>query len=458
MRSFRDVAALATAESFGRGAAWLTLFVLPWLLSADQYGIVVLINSFEGVAIGFLLLGQDRAVLWRYAGDTDFGDQTTVNTAVVVTAAACMIALSIGLVVASQSGGSLLGVPVWPHLVLIGVAVVLVNVNRIVLAFTRVARRTRDFVVNRAAVGSIRLAATLGLAVVTGSAVAYPVGLIVAMVGGGGWLWMRVLGMPRYRKSEFGALLRYGAPLSAHLLAMSSTRLVDRWIIGSMLGLATVGSYSWNYMLGSTVVFLFAALSVYYEPEIYREQQSDSDSRTALREYLGAAFAASGVYGLVGSAGAIAGRSLVPGSVTVDPVVIRIVLVAHWLHPVYYVCNYVLSSKGRTLPLAAVSAITLVSAVLANLLLVPILGAVGGAWATLISSVCLVLIAMLVLRRTGVEVSLGRPFLFTAGVSSFVIVTSGLWTLAAASALLALYGAYLMNLMPARGHRRGEGV
>lgn len=450
MRRPLQVGALAGAETFGRGAAWLTLFALPWLLSADEYGIVVLLATFEGVATGFLLIGQDRAVIWRYAGREDpEADRTTVGTAMAVTVTACLLALIVVSLTSPLTGGRVLGVPLWPHVLVLGLAVILTNVNRVILAFARIARRIRDFVVNRMAVGALRLSLTLGFGAASGSSLAYPVGLAAGTFLGGFSLWRRIL--PRsWRRAGAGrearTLLRYGAPLSAHLLAMTSIRFIDRWVIGAFLGLAAVGSYGWFYMLGAAVAFPYAALSVYYEPEIYREEQQEGGERVAFREYLGATLMAAGTFGLIGSVAVLFAAELVPESVSGNPEIIRIVLIAHWLHPIYLVCNYLLSSRGRTAPIAMISVFAVLVATTANLTLVPVIGAIGGAWSTLLGAAALVLAALFVVRRVGIRVSLGRPLAVTSSLGALALAVPATWTLATASGGLALYGAALAGL------------
>lgn len=454
MRVLRQVGALAGAETFGRGTAWLTLFLLPWLISSEEYGIVVLIATFEAVATGFLLLGQDRAVMWKYAGQAEPGsDRSTVGMAVAITTSACLAGLIVGLFVAPWTGGALLGVPVWPHLVLLAVAVILVNVNRVALAFARIARMTRQFVVNRVAVGSLRLGCTLGLGAVSGSSLSYPVGMAVGTLLGGSRLWKRVV-PSRWptggAKERIATLVRYGTPLSAHLLAMTSIRFVDRWVIGAFLGLAVVGSYSWYYMIGSAVTFLYAALSVYYEPEIYRERQRNPESKRVVHQYLGASLMAAGAYSLIGSVVAMFAGGSVPASVDADPEIVRIVLVAHWIHPIYLVCNYLLSSVGRTAPVAFISVITVGMAVGANLLLVPSFGAIGGAWSTLIGTVGLASAGWLVVRTIGIRVPLLQPVLVLAVLACLALAWPGMWTMLGASACLLSYGSHQVRVYSRR--------
>lgn len=439
------VVAFASAETMGRAAVWLTLFLLPWILSPIEYGIVVLLATFEGVAKALLMLGQDRAVMWRGAsGKGARSGDPWLATAVLVTALACFAGLAVVAVVGTLGGGALLGVPVWPHLVLLGVAVICVNVNRIVLAFARVASLTREFVVYRIGTGAGRLIAILGLAQASGSSLAFPIGAAVGTVVGGGRLWRRTMRGAWTRgtvdRQLLRTMVRYGAPLSLHAVAMNAVAFVDRWVIGSALGLEVVGSYAWYYMLGSAVMFLFAALSVYYEPAIYRDCQRSGSVRT-LQEYLGISIALAGIYSLLGASVAPFAGGLVPDTIDGNPRIARIVLVAHWIYPIYLSSNYLLSAFARTIRVALVSGFALGIVLLANLILVPRIGAIGGAWATLAGTLTLVLAAGVILRR----LRIGGRVLIAPSIVVAVLGVAGLFLpgalgLAAAAGCLTVFG------------------
>jgi len=433
--------------------AWLTVFVLPWILDTHQYGMVVLLATFEGVATGFLLLGQDSAIFWRCAShENPHAAHTCVIGAMLITGAACLVALLACSIGALTTGGSILGVPVWPHIWLLAVGVTLGNVNRIALAFARASGRTREFVLDRAAVGAGRFGSTLGVAALSGSALSYPVGMVIGTAAGGMWLCRLFISRGQRLErtgAEIRSLLRFGAPLSAHLLAMNTINLVDRWVIGAVLGLAAVGSYGWYYMLGSGVVFVFAALSVSYEPQIYREFQRVGDTQS-LREFLGVSFAAAGAYGLVGCGVALFATDLVPASVRADQAIAAIVLIAHWFRPVYLGANYLLSSVGRTMRVAGISGATLVCTVAANVVLIPTLGVIGGAWATLIGALVLVFSAIVTMRRLAMPVAvLVKPTAVIATISATILFELGLLSFALGSAVVTLYGVHASGI-----HRR----
>lgn len=442
---FRRVVAFAAAETMGRAAVWLTLFLLPWILSPIEYGIVVLLATFEGVAKGLLMLGQDRAVMWRGASQhRPAPGETWLATAVLVTVLACLGSLAVVSGVGALRGGTLLGVPIWPHLVLLGIAVICINVNRIVLAFARVASLTRDFVVFRVGTGAARLVAILGFAITSGSSTAFPIGAAIGTLIGGGKLWRRTMRGAWSRATVDRELVRrmvgYGAPLALHALAMNAVAFVDRWVVGSALGLEAVGSYAWYYMLGSAVMFLFAALSVYYEPAIYRDCQR-AGSVKALQEYLGISIAMAGTYSLLGAGIAPFAGALVPNTINGDPRIARIVLVAHWIYPIYLSSNYLLSAFARTMRVALVSGLAFGVVLLANLLLVPRMGAIGGAWATLAGTLTLVVAAAVILRR----LRLGGRVLIAPTLVIILLGIGGLFLpgpagLATAATCLTLFG------------------
>jgi O-antigen/teichoic acid export membrane protein len=389
--------ALALAETLGRGSGWLAVFLLPWFLSPSEFGVVALLVTFEGVATGFLLLGQDRAVMWRLSGNFErvgpgASVQDTLAAALAVTVLACVGGSLLVSGVGLARGGELLGVPIWPHLWLLVLAVSGINANRIYLAYSRVAGQTADFVRNRAGIGISRLLVTLGLAWATASSLAFPLGAAIGTLVGGGSRWIRCF-LPEGSRSQVlessRSLFSYGWPLSLHLLAMGVIGFVDRWVIGAWLGTEAVGGYSWFYMPGSAVIFLYAAAAVHFEPLIYRATASQRSSRPVLLRFVGICLAAAGAYALLGTLLAPLLSPRIPRGFEGYAGVAPIVLVAYWMHPLYLAGTYRLAARGRTISVAWISATTALLAGLLCIALVPILGALGGAWATLGGSVVL---------------------------------------------------------------------
>lgn len=435
---------LATGETFGRGMTWLTVFVLPYVLATQQYGIVVLLATFEGLATGVLLLGQDSAIFWRCACREDpESARTCVLGSMVLTGSACAVALAGVTVAALATRGRILDVPLWPHIWLLALGVLLGNVNRVGLAFARARGRTRAFVADRAAVGAGRFGVALAIAFATRSALSFPVAMVIGVAAAGLWNSRSILaGGRRLRAAlaETMPLARFGLPLSAHLLAMNTIAMVDRWVIGAFLGLAAVGSYGWYYMLGSGVVFVSAALSVSYEPQIYKEFQLDGGVRS-LREYLGVSVAAGAAYGAAGAAAAAVASGLVPDSVHADPAIAAIVLLAHWFRPIYLGAGYLLSSVGRTGRVAMISGLAVAITVTANLVLVPSVGMIGGAWATLAGTLVLVLAGIFALGRLSMPVAvLLQPTLVMSAIGAAVLLHLTLATFAVGCLALMGYG------------------
>lgn len=405
-RRISQIGLMAVGESVGRGAGWLTVFLFPFVLNPYEFGVVALLVSYEGLATGALLLGQDRAILWGVARWPEEAGRT-INAAWGILVAAWSVGMLFVGGIAVWGGGYILGVPVWPHLIILGAAVFMVGTNRLVLASQKILRENRQFTANRAAVGIGRLGISLGLGALTASSLAFPFGSVLGTSLGGAWSWRTRIKVGRVLDDlscRGRSLLRYGWPLTLHMVAMAGVAFVDRWVIGAQLGPSAVGAYTWYYMLGSSVVFIYAALAVYFEPRLYHAVHG---SRTMDREvvsvFMGLTLIGSGLYGLLGMLLGAYAEPLTPESIQGPIDVTRLVLLAHWLHPLYLCATYSLSARGQTVLVARISVVVLIVVTVANLLLVPALGVVGGAWATLIGSFLLAALSVVMVRRhTGV--------------------------------------------------------
>jgi len=379
----RSILTYGVSEAFARAANWLLLATLPLLATAEDYGLIALLVAVESLAAGVFIVGQDRAVLAKYAVAPSPGVFLSTVILGSIAVGGMLLAASL-LLVSLLSDGRLLGLETFPDLLLLGTAVLLFNLNRIYLSVLRVESRPADYAIHRLTYGAVKAGLILFLAWQGLEHFAYIIGVLVAasvvLSLQGKDLHSRL--SDRLDTDVLRDALGFGWPVVFHLISANVLMFIDRFMLGHFRDAAAVGVYSLGYTLGSSVVFVFAALAIHFEPLVYRQRDLGSRERV-LAQYTGLCF------GIASAGGAVLMLVLPLLIETVFPseyvgglLVAPIILAAHLIYPVYLQSNYRLSALGRTRSLALGSITAAVGNVLLNLLLIPRFGPVGAAWAT----------------------------------------------------------------------------
>jgi O-antigen/teichoic acid export membrane protein len=138
--------------------------------------------------------------------------------------------------------------------------------------------------------------------------------------------------------------------------------------------------------VGFGVLFVYSAISIYMEPQIYKH----SDDRVASENLLAHQTFLCVVAALLIGAAAVAAYDLVAtealdAGYLASRQVIPIIIAAYLLHPVYNQGIFRLTSVGRTKVIAIASGFAAVMNIGLNLWLIPLYGTIGAAIATLLS-------------------------------------------------------------------------
>lgn len=399
-RISRGVKATFGANVANVAANGLLIVVLArYLLTPDEYGLLFLALSVLGVVTIFGTLGLPSSVA-RYV--TEYEEEDPSQVPHVVTAS-----LGILLVLAAVAGAivslgssriaALLDEPDLAALLTLGLGYVLVQSLRTYLAkvFQGFNRVHYSALVNTiSSVGRVTFAigfVLLGFGVV-GALAGYVLGTAVAVVVGLGVLYYRIYRtFERAERREDGLVQRiveYSVPLTATRGAGVLDKRVDTILIGVLLNPAAVAFYTIGKQVSSVCVTPARALGFTISP-VYGEQQASDQDRRAARLY-----EQSLEHVLLLYVPAVVGLVLVA-----DPMV-RHVFGSEYLGavPVLQVLSlYVLVSAinritsdgldflGRARDRAIVKSATAISNFVLNLLLIPALGVVGAAGATVVT-------------------------------------------------------------------------
>lgn len=413
-----------SAEALGRGLNWSLVTLLAVLLPPREYGTVGLMVALEVVLTNALLLGQDRAVLRFYrpreAGGSVLGSSLLIWATIAVP---LLVACSL---VAYRWRGTIFGIPVWPHLSLICFAVIPMQLESLHLAALRMEGKARTYLIWRIGTQGLKVALVLAAVMTLRNSVGYPVGLIAAASLAGVAriqpLWQRIRGSIHWRVGA--RLLSFGWPFVFHSLSGMLLMFADRFMLEHYLGRASVGVYTFAYMLGSGVVFLYGVTGLLFEPILYGETVDVATTERRLGVYVVAMLGASTCIGLMvllalPILATHSSNAAYADMLTVTP----IILAAHILHPLYLQGNLRLMLARRSRIIMYASAVAALTNIVGNMFLIPYAGVKGAAFATFISIVVLgvlTLSASLSVSKVTLRQIAGRPVLLTALASALL--------------------------------------
>lgn len=417
-------------EVVARGLNWPILFVLPLFLTTEEYGVVRLIVAIEAITTAVFLFGQNRSVLRFYNSEKD---PAALLATVLLLCGGMGLLLFLLLLICSTFRSDIAGVPIFPHLLVLLPAVGLSGLGQLCLAFTRATQSSRRFAQFRIGIPLLKFVGVVTSTWLLGLSLGYPVGLVAGLgalsIGMVPYLCRHAAW--RFDRKTAVRLLAFGWPFLFHILGASLLGYVSLFMLGALADKATVGLYGFAVTLGSSVFLVYAALSSYFEPMIYRFAGNQSRSERWLAVY---GFATTSVASLLGIAiltvlPAVLSRFYPPeyGEVLA---VLPIVLAAILSRPVYLQGNYRLVVYERPRFIASGTLLAGAVNMVACWLLVPRLGLLGAGYAFFLSSILLAVYLYLASLFVG-----GVPWRRVDGLLATTINLAGCVALAASPRL-----------------------
>lgn len=381
-------AVYGAADVFNSVVSLLLLPLFTAYLSAVEYGDLQLLIAFNAVAKIVFRLGLDAGFFRVYYDHRGREPRGYVGS---IALAAALIGAVLWLVVLAASGPLtrlLLGDRPVRWLLLAAGDVALGTLIYVPLNLLRIQDRPGLF----SAFSGCRHALNLGLKVV----------LVMAGYGVEGVLWSDLaatgaiaLGLAPvlWRGASFafdGSLVRealaFGLPKVPHGFLVQVQNVADKKLLDLFVPRAVVGQYGVAYALGSGVKFALSAFEPAWGPFVYSRIREDDAPRTLARvitwAWLAFALAATGVAAL---ASELLDVFTSRPEFMVGAPVIPVVALAYLFHGVFLLTSIGIGVKKRTRWYPIITAVSATTNVVANLALIPRLGMMGSAWATVLS-------------------------------------------------------------------------
>ncbi len=429
LRSLARGSLLITAANLiPRAGAFLLLPIYARFLTPAEYGTVSLAGSAALLLAITYRLGLDAALL-RLHHDVDDRERRDLYGTVAIISLAAVMALTLVVLLAlplllTPSALAAIG-PV----VVLALAIGGTNVFQYVPSvwYRASDQPGRLFVLSLVAFAAtagvtvllvvvVRLGAIGSLAGQLAGAAVMAVAAFVILAGGRPW---------RPRRDLARRAVDFGLPLLPHSAAGWLLNVSDRWILGLLLGLAAadalaaIGIYSFGYQLGYAIGLAAISFNAAWLPFLYQL----SDAPLAPRILREATTLVVAGFGAAAAVLAIIAPDLVgliaPPAWAAAADVTSVVAFASALNAagLMLASGLYVARRTRIVPLLAFGAVAANLGV--NLVLIPRIGIMGAAWATLVAYAVLALATGIAARRR-YPLELDAPRLLAIGLAAVV--------------------------------------
>jgi O-antigen/teichoic acid export membrane protein len=221
--------------------------------------------------------------------------------------------------------------------------------------------------------------------------------------------------------------LAFGLPKVPHGMLVQVQNLADRKILDLFVTRAEVGIYQLGYTFGTAVKFPLSAFEPAWQPFVYSRIRQ-ADAPLALARVVRFVFAAFVAFGL---GVAVLGPELLPLMTPDNPAfrdaapVIPVVALAYVLHGLFLLTSIGIgvSKQARYYPM--VTAAAAATNLGANVALIPALGILGAAWATVLSYAVMAGVGLALSQRLYPLPLEWRRLAWVAGAAALVFTASG---------------------------------
>lgn len=391
-----------------RLGGFILLPIYLQLMSREEYGLVALVTSIVGVLTILCRVGLDGALM-RLHFDVAAPRQAPLYRTLMLltTAISGGVLLILALGVGPFFDRIFFGVPFFPYGAL-ALGITFVGITDYVPAILyRASQQPGRFFAF--SFGSFVVASLLSLGLVLAGLNAIGV-LLGQLIGGAIVMGVVIIvtfrpGGDRWDGSVVRPALRFGAPLVPHQISTWTLRLSDRWLLGLLLAvptaqrLAAIGAYSVGYQVGSLVAIMGQSFNAAWTPYFYRIAD-EAEGPTIYRHILtltvsGFAWIA---LGLAVTSGEVIDIIARPGY-EVAAQVIPVVAFASVAQALYIMLVGPIFLRRQTAVLPILTVASAATNVLMNVLLIPRIGVMGAAWATLAAYLLFAVLTFILAQR-----------------------------------------------------------
>ncbi len=402
-RVARDIGLIAITQMFISLGGFFLLPIVTKMLGPDSYGIWAQINVTISLLYPLALFGLHMAFLRFLAAETDEAVIREGFYSIIFFVSATGSAISLAVYLLSDFLAlTLFGDVEASYFVKAGSFLILLTaVDLVATFFFRISRETRIYAAlslfnsfGRLILILILLVLGFGIiGVIGGVFIIMLLEILISFV-----LIVRRIGFAFPKFTYIREYLRYSAPITPNSLIRWITESSDRFVIGFFLGVTSVGIYSAGYVIGGLIFQLMYPIQLILFPELSRLY--DRLEIETVKFYLSISLkyfllvAIPAVVGLSALAGPILNLFTTP-QFAPGAVVIPFIALSGLLAGIYQIVINVTHLVKKNRFNLIIHVLAAVSNLLLNLLLIPLVGFIGAAIATLISYTITAIVAIL---------------------------------------------------------------
>ena len=209
----------------------------------------------------------------------------------------------------------------------------------------------------------------------------------------------------RYLPSIHKGLLKFGLPYLPSGLSLMAIQVIDRPILRSLTDESTVGIYQASYKLGIFMLLLVSMFDYAWRP-FFLSNAKEADAKAMFSRVLTYFALASAIVVMVLSLFIedlvkvqLFGRYIIHPNYWGGLVIVPVILLAHVFSGVYIIFTPGIYIEKKTYHLLYIVGIGAVLNIVSNYLLIPVLGMMGAAYATLLSYLSMAVALYVVVQR-----------------------------------------------------------
>lgn len=184
--------------------------------------------------------------------------------------------------------------------------------------------------------------------------------------------------------------LAFGLPLLPHAISVWVLSVSDRWLIGAFLPgsdekvQTAVGVYWLGYQIATGVSIVATSLQAAWTPTLFRHGNSPAGARAFAGVATSATIAFFGLAGVIAIAAPEIIGLIAPDEYAASVDVLRVSVFASAAYATYMMIVGAVMLSRRTGPLAVITTLSAVLNIALNVVLIPRVGIIGAAWASVI--------------------------------------------------------------------------
>ncbi|GAB4291639.1 MAG: oligosaccharide flippase family protein [Ignavibacteriaceae bacterium] len=395
----RETAIYGISTMIGRFLSFLLVPFYTNIFYPEDYGIITNLYAFIALFNIIYLYGMDSAYI-RFATEKEVGEEADNFSTPYLTILFTSLVFSLLLITFRETFGNLLGLPQQMHYLLLITSSILFTDSLSAIPFIRLRleHKAKKFAVFKLINIGITIILNiiliiylrLGIKAVFISNLAASVLTLILLLPD-----IRTTMVFRIRKKILKRFLKFGIPYLPAGIAGIIIQVIDRPIMEHLTDLKTLGIYQANYKLG-IFMMLFVNMFQYAWQPFFMQESKEKNAKEVFSKVFSYFTIIAGFILVILSLFIndiihfnIGGYTLIGRQYWEGLYIVPVVLLAYIFNGFYVIFTAGVFIKEKSIYLPVVTGLGALVNIIANFILIPVIGIMGAALATLLSYFCM---------------------------------------------------------------------